>query len=307
MKSLPILLLASLPLLSQDLRLMSDTSTRASMPDTPLGSLPQLAVDATSTTYLQFDTFQIANTQRPEDLISATLRLYINRLSTPGAISVAAYCRPVQEDWLTHNNRQLPLCSPLLSTLPVTSAQNYLDIDVTERVRNALNIGTALSLLITPSQSAPSTSVLFDSKESTTTSHSPQLMLNFKPLLLVGPTGPRGPTGPIGPQGPTGFPGAPASFSGVVWKSDRLSCSSSSVCSVSRSCSAGQVLVAGGCGHRDYNSATPDIRINYSGPRIDGPRTDNGSVVVGWTCNVNNWDSFASRDYEIWYACAPAN
>ncbi len=300
MKTISLLTLASLSLIAQDLRLISDTNTRASMPDTPLGTLPQLAVDPNSTTYLQFDSFLVANSQRPEDLITATLRLYVNRLATPGAISVAAYCRPVVEDVLTHNNRQLPLCNALVSTLPVTAAQNFIDIDVTERVRTALNTGTGLSFLITPAQSAPTTSVLFDSKESSTTSHAPKLMLNYKPLFLTGPIGPQGPIGPIGPVGPEGPAGT---MNEIRWRSERYSCPADTRCSISISCGTLRMLVTGGCGHRDLNGATTDIKVNYSGPKIEGPRTDSGSDVTGWMCTVTNSHLSASRDFEIWAAC----
>jgi hypothetical protein len=321
MKSIAILTFASLSLLAQDLRLMSDTNTRASMPDTPLGSLPHLAVDPSSTAYLQFDSFQIANTQRPEDLITATLRLYVNRLATPGAISVAAYCRPVVEEALTHNNRQLPLCSSLVSTLPVNIAQNFIDIDVTERVRTALYTGTGLSFLITPSQSSPNTSVLFDSKESSTTSHAPQLMLSYKPLLLTGPTGPQGPigptgltgpqgpTGPVGPQGPMGPmgligpQGTPGPIGTITWKSERSSCDGGITCFNTIRCSRTETVVTGGCGHRDQNTATADILVHYSGPSLDGPRLNSGSTVDGWRCQATNTNVFASRDYETWVAC----
>ncbi len=306
MKTISLLTLASLSLIAQDLRLISDTNTRASMPDTPLGTLPQLAVDPNSTTYLQFDSFLIASTQRPEDLITATLRLYVNRLATPGAVSVAAYCRPVVEEVLTHNNRQLPLCNSLLSTLPVTAAQNFIDIDVTERVRTALNTGTGLSFLITPAQSAPNTSVLFDSKESSTTSHAPQLMLNYKPLFLtgpIGPQGPMGPTGPSGPTGPTGPQGPTGSLASLRWEVRRYSCGGGNTCKVDIDCGSLERALAGGCGHRDKNGATADILIHYSGPLIEGPRSTFGSDVVGWSCSLTNTNLFSERDYEIWAAC----
>jgi hypothetical protein len=300
-------LLAS-SVLAQDLRLMSDTNTRASMPDTPLGSLPQLAVDSNSTTYLQFDSYLISSAHRPEDLISATLRLYVNRLSTPGAISLAAYCRPVLEAWLTHNNRQSPACNALQVTLPVLSSQHYLDIEITESVRTALNVGTALSFQITPAPSAPATSVLFDSKENPTTSHSPQLILNFKPLYLTGPTGPQGPegyTGINGPIGSVGAPGEPPPYKSIKWRSRRQECPATGECIRNLECEANEVVVQGGCGHRDYNNAVNELIVNYSGPRIAGSRQDVGSNVVGWTCQVQNTHLSAGRDYEIWIACAP--
>jgi hypothetical protein len=77
----------------------------------------------------------------------------------------------------------------------------FLAIDVTPAVQNWLN-GTPNDGLIITSNGA---SIIMDSKESTTTSHSATLMVS---LQTQGATGLTGATGPVGPSGAAGAVGA---------------------------------------------------------------------------------------------------
>src|ERR1035437_10832235 len=76
-------------------------------------------------------------------------------------------------------------------------------VDVTATVQKwlqspQLNQGFILSA----APQAPATVVFFDSKESVSTSHAPELSVSFR--AGVGPPGVSGPQGAPGPTGPTG-------------------------------------------------------------------------------------------------------
>lgn len=103
------------------------------------------------------------------------------------------------------------------------------------------------------------------------------------PRGLTGATGPTGATGATGPQGPAGTPVD-------AWRSYRTSCPGNNICSTDWSCAT--KIIAGGCGHKDWNGAVNDIEVAYSGP-ID-ERT--------WRCSLDN-TSGDSRAYEIWILC----
>lgn len=112
---------------------------------------------------------------------------------------------------------------------------------------------------------------------------------------VQGPKGDEGDQGPQGAQGPRGFEGpegpqGPAGPSVGGWHSDRISCPGNNNCWSQRSCST--QVIAGGCGHRDINSAVQDIEVAYSGPISNKT----------WLCQVDN-TSGSSRAYEIWWLC----
>lgn len=62
------------------------------------------------------------------------------------------------------------------------------------------------------------------------------------------------------------------------------------------SCPSGYQVISGGGGHRDYNSAAIDIRVNYSGPDPDAPSTK-------WRVIVDN-TSRSSRTVLVYCNCA---
>jgi hypothetical protein len=64
--------------------------------------------------------------------------------------------------------------------------------------------------------------------------------------------------------------------------------------SFSCSCSYGKKVIGGGGGHRDFNGATSDVVVNFSGPKADGS---------GWTAFVTNSAS-TSRTVIVWAICA---
>jgi hypothetical protein len=141
----------------------------------------------------------------------AVLWLYVNQVTTAGAIDVYDVTSPWTETGVTANTQ--PATGSIQGTIPILGANQWVGLDVTAEVQGwlatpAFNHGVELAAL-----SAPTTAVSFDSKENTSTSHQPQLEVVLRgpagPTGPAGATGSPGPTGPAGPAGPVG-PAGPA-------------------------------------------------------------------------------------------------
>lgn len=197
------LVLASLTVLAQAPP-SSDTFAVASSPRRNYGSWPLLAVQQGTNSYLQFN---LASLPANAPVSKATLRLFVDSLSRPGSFDVFEIDSAWSEGSLTYNNAP-PLGSSATGghSIAVSGSNQFVLIDITPLVQQWVsgslpNNGVALSL------TSSGGSFSFDSKESTYTSHQPELE-----ITLNGPAGPQGPAGPAGvagPQGPQGQPGDP--------------------------------------------------------------------------------------------------
>ncbi len=156
---------------------------------------------------VQFDLSQV-----PSGTVSnATLVLFINTLGAAGTVNISAANGTWTESMVTGENAPVPGAS-VASNVATATAHDYVNVDVTSAVQAWLNGTTPNNgFIITPNAGV---SVLFDSKESTTTSHPATLNIVMSASGIAGPTGPTGPTGAsgssgsIGPTGPAGATGA---------------------------------------------------------------------------------------------------
>ena len=146
----------------------------------------------------------------------ASITLFVNKLGTPGSIDVSAANGTWTEAAATGTNA--PVAGMLVaSQVPVNAASAYVTVDATALLKAWLSGTIANSgILIAADAGAPGTSVLFDSKESSTTSHPAVLQVVLTATGAQGPAGPQGPQGVpgvAGPQGPAG-PSGPAGVTG---------------------------------------------------------------------------------------------
>ncbi len=315
MRKIPILLwLAATGWAQVSLRLTDDTTLRTAQPGMPGGSLPQLAVNAGAVTYLEFDWDEYPAHRSKEDFAGARLWLYASRRTKEGSITVRPTCRGFAEGTLTLDNRPVWNCTGPAVTVMAPAAGQWVTVDVTGMIEN--RVTEALGLEI----STVDADVVFDSKENMLTSQPPRLVVELRPKVGApglpgsqGATGPQGPMGPMGPMGPEGaqglagipgLPGRPLGPADVRWKVYRTECAENKGCSFSLTCDAGYQAIAGGCGHADWNAASEYIRVTYSGPLIEGPRLNEGSLVSGWRCGVTNDNFFNTLDVEVRVLCA---
>ena len=155
---------------------------------------------------LMFDLTKLPAGVTGANVVSATLRIFVDKVTTSGSINVYAANAPWSENTVNGSTQPVPgPGNPVQTGIPVALANVFIDIDVTGQVEAWLNGSPNDGLIITGNGS---TSIVLDSKENASTSHPGELQ-----IVLIGPPGPTGPTGangatgPTGPMGATGFTG----------------------------------------------------------------------------------------------------
>jgi Collagen triple helix repeat (20 copies) len=201
-----------------DAPLLSDAHISSAHPSTNFGSLTNLAVGNGNTALIQFNLGSLPAGTTSGEIAAATLRLYVNRVNTAGALDL----KPVTSAW---NELSVTFSSPpsfgavIGSPIAVTQADTVILVDVTSLVQGWVTTPSSNNgIALTASASAASTFVLLDSKENQETSRPPALDITlFGPQGAVGLQGPQGatgatgvqgPVGAVGPQGPIGVTGA---------------------------------------------------------------------------------------------------
>jgi hypothetical protein len=151
---------------------------------------------------IQFDTSTLPSVITGAAVEKASLTVFVNKVGTAGAIDINAAIGSWTES--TVNASNAPSLGPsIASAVPVTTADSYITVDVTGIVKAWIDGSIPNSgIILTANPVYPSTSVFFDSKESSSTSHPA-----FLQVVLAG-TGATGPVGPAGPKGATGATGA---------------------------------------------------------------------------------------------------
>jgi hypothetical protein len=172
---LTLVLLAATAAYSQ-ITPLGDTYTNSADPTTNYGAGTTLNVDAAKeTAYIQFN---LASIPTGASVSQATLKLYVNGVTTAGAFELYAVNGAWTESGLTYDLAPA-LGSVIDSNVAITTADKnqYILIPVTATVQDWLatpssNYGVALVAV-------GSFNATFDSKESTTTSHAPELDIVF--------------------------------------------------------------------------------------------------------------------------------
>jgi hypothetical protein len=176
------------------------------------GSNIFLVVQHGSDTYIKFN---LATLPPSPSIAKATLRVYVDAVVNGGSFDVYQLNSSWSENTLTYNN------APALGisatgghpvAIIASSINQFVLIDITSLVQ-AWASGTIANNGIALALTTSNGSFSFDSKESTLTSHHPELE-----IALNGAVGPQGPAGPEGATGPAGVAGAqgPAGPTGAV-------------------------------------------------------------------------------------------
>jgi hypothetical protein len=160
---------------------------------------------------LQFDLSKLPAGETSANVSSAKLRIFVDNISAFGSITVSLANAPWTEN--TVNGVTNPVPGPgatVQSGIPITTINQYIEIDVTSQVVAWLNGAPNDGFIITAQNNA---SLVLDAKENQATSHPAALVILFSgaagPSGATGATGPTGATGSTGPVGPTGATGAP--------------------------------------------------------------------------------------------------
>ncbi|OGB07589.1 MAG: hypothetical protein A3E25_12455 [Burkholderiales bacterium RIFCSPHIGHO2_12_FULL_69_20] len=209
--------LLALPALAVTAPLAADTHINTALPAVNFGTLPTLNVDTQSNALLRFDLSTLPAATSPSKVVKATLILFVSRVGKAGAIEVQSVSANWNEAAVTAANAP-PISGPGTGpTAAVASGGQFIFIDVTSQVRQALTAQTTrVSFMLAPALSAADTAVFLDSKESTATGHSAALDLTLADQGPTGPQGAQGVPGPVGSTGPAGVagPAGPAGSAG---------------------------------------------------------------------------------------------
>jgi hypothetical protein len=199
-----------------------DSYTASSSPTQNYGTQSSLTVIGPGVNaYIRFDLTALPSGLTASNISKATIRLYLNGVTTAGTFDVYLVTGAWTESTITYNNAPT-LGMKAASGIMISASKRYfIDVDVTPAVQAWLSFPPSpnygIALVATPGSSI---SVSFDSKENTSTSHDPELSVEMVsagpqgpqgPQGIQGPAGAVGPAGPTGPQGPTGPVGATGS------------------------------------------------------------------------------------------------
>jgi YVTN family beta-propeller protein len=189
----------------------ADTFVHPGEPDANFGAAASMTVRITPSGtalggYAQFD----LSTLPPASAVAkAVLRLWVNKVRTPGTIEVVPVLEPWQEDTIT--DATSPDLATAVGSFSVTGADvlHYLDVEVTSLVQDWTSGTLANNGLSLRGVGPGPVHVVFDTKESTLFSHAPELEIALSTPGEPGPPGPPGPQGAPGPQGDPGPQGPP--------------------------------------------------------------------------------------------------
>ena len=199
----------------------ADSFTNSGKPTTNYGTQAMMMVQQGYNSYAQFN---LSSLPTGAIVQKATLRLYVDSVSGKGQIDIYEALTAWNEALVNYNNQ--PATGPSATnnhpiSLSTSSLNQFVIVDITSLVQGWVN-GTIPNNGIVIALVGNSGSFSFDTKESTLTSHHPELEIVLQgPAGAQGPAGPAGPTGstgPAGPQGPTGATGptGPAGPTGLA-------------------------------------------------------------------------------------------
>ena len=176
-----VLLLSTLGLLAGafgQITPSADAYTNSAAPGTNYGANVLLDVNgATQAAYIQFNLAPIPATYTSAEIAKATLKLYVNTVPTAGSFNVDYVNGSWVENTITHNLAPA-LGTTIAASVPLTTAEKnqFILIDVTAAVQAWLSGTTNDGIALVANGTFNAT---FDSKESTSTSHAPELDIVF--------------------------------------------------------------------------------------------------------------------------------
>jgi hypothetical protein len=236
------------PALALTLHASDDAGINYATPAKGYGTRKEISIDNVGGSREGFVRFDLSALPQDAEITLATLRIWVNDLRVPGAMSV----HEITSDW---NERTLtaataPTIDAELARVSVArEAKNgFLSIDLAEILRIWQSDGPNFGLALRPDPGAPLALVL-DSKENRDTSHPMEIEVAFEgpagPKGDPGAQGARGEPGPRGPAGPTGQGG----ISGyqIVETSRTIGNAFSGLERVMVTCPGGKRALGGGC------------------------------------------------------------
>jgi len=192
-----------------------DAAVNSASPNTNYGAAATLGVESPSqVSYIRFDLTAVPPTYTGAQVAKATLKLFVNSVTTAGNFNIDVVAGSWSEKTITYD-LQPAIGTTIATAVPLTTANksSYIEVDITSAVQSWLN-GTEPNDGIVLVANSPLIAS-FMTKENTGMSHPAELDIVFYGSGEQGPagptgqgaqgfTGPSGPIGPVGSAGPTG-------------------------------------------------------------------------------------------------------
>jgi hypothetical protein len=286
-----------------------DSYTLTSSPIVNFGAKTSLEVEsAGATTFVRFDLSGIPSSVTGSMVAKATLKIYVSTVTTAGSFNVDLVTSSWKESTLTANDAPT-LGSAIASAIPVTTADKnqYVLVDVTTAVVDWLN-GTANDgLAIVPDGTV---SFALNSKETTTTSHPPELdvVLTGPPGSITGVTAGAGLSGG-GTKGNVTLSLLTTCASGQVlkWNGSTWACSAAGTGTIT-GVTAGTDLTGGGTsGKVTLNLDTTKVPQLTSNNVFSGSQTFSGNAGIGVAASTNSYTPLTvgtANSFGTWLAIA---
>jgi len=181
---------------------------------TTYGKATSVAVGASSSVGLEeFDLTGLPAGVTAGQVVKANLTFYANTVNTAGSININ-FASGSWVETTVSGTVGFPAQGALVASgVAVSAGDTFITVDVTSAVQSWISGSVPNNGFFITANGG--TNVLFDSKETTTTSHPATLSVV---LSYPGAQGPSGPSGPAGASGPTGAsgPSGPSGPSGLT-------------------------------------------------------------------------------------------
>ena len=160
--------------------LKDDAFTQTSTPNQNFGANANLRVASGVNSHLTFDLSSLPLGTSANDVAKATLRLWVNTVTTPGSFDIRRITGVWNESTLTSNGAP-SLGSVEISGVTITAqdVDTFVTVDLTPLVKDWIN-GIIPNNGLAIVANAVNTNIRFDSKENGQTSHEPRLEIRLK-------------------------------------------------------------------------------------------------------------------------------
>lgn len=155
---------------------------------------------------LQFDLSSLPSGTTSSNIVKAILVLFVKSVGPAGSINIST-ANGSWSEYTVNGTNQPVAGSAVASGFSVSGSGGYIYVDATSAVRGWVTTPSSNNGFLIASADAIS-SIQFDSKESTTTSHPASLMVTLSASGATGATGYNGATGSTGATGVNGSNGA---------------------------------------------------------------------------------------------------